>query len=109
MWLSPTRGLKDLQEEERKASEVDQRGSRNDGGRRAEMEIRGDRQADMNSRCALETFSDSDSKYFKVTRSQSWPHTGCFVLVVHARTIISMVLWRVAEVREEMSTNGPRF
>lgn len=51
----------------------------NDSGRQAEIEIRRDRQAHMNSRCALKTFSNSDSKYFKVTRGQSWLHTCCFV------------------------------
>lgn len=38
-----------------------------DGGTQTETEIKRDRQADRNSRCAAKTFSDSDSKYFQVT------------------------------------------
>ena len=39
----------------------------NDRRMQAEIEIRRDKQADRNSRCAVKTFSDCDRKYFKAT------------------------------------------
>lgn len=35
----------------------------------------------MNSRCAVKTFSDSDSKYFKVTLSQGCTQAALYIYI----------------------------
>lgn len=64
-----------------------------EGGRQTETEIRRDRQADRNSRCAVKTFSDSDSKYFKVTqRLNQAAHTQLSSILCALRFIFMLPL-----------------